>query len=475
MNSKQILAALNNIGDEYILSAQRKLGYDAVDKGSYTSQRPKTRGVRKMLALMAAVIVLMAVCFMTALAVSPELRESVFSFFNITEPEVVPEMVPDDTSANNMDVEKGKINIGGVIEGTYIQFPNMSAAGNGVFLVCTDDVQMNSGSHYDAYYEKDGELIRLEEDTFNRTYYLFGNKIHVKFDWVEYRGNAIITYAESEAPFVKFGGAGDVTSTLMWLQIDPPGEEAFGYYPVLINVRTGELTDICAGLGVEKLRQIRQAAISDDLTQMLIVDYDKNIYYADLVGRKLYPIDALLGARCAACALVDGMLVAWSEYYGTYTVRVFDPASWESRETYTGRPKFISGFDSSIHDGDMYWGTRFALEVDENQAVSVIDLLSGERSVIEGFLWPQEDDVFTECVPSADGEKLLIYSRGPTTYYRSIGVLDFVNRTYVEFSRENVGVVNEHAAFWFDNDSVAIATGGDDSTRHYYIYRLLEQ
>jgi len=82
---------------------------------------------------------------------------------------------------------------------------------------------------------------------------------------------------------------------------------------------------------------------------------------------------------------------------------------------------------------------------------------------------------FTECVPSADGNKLLIYSRGATTYYESIGVLDFSNRTYIRFSRENVGGVNEHNAYWFDNDSVVIATSGDDDTRQYYIYRLLDK
>lgn len=474
MNSKQILSAMNNISSEYILSAQKKLGYDSEDPPEKHTQAKGHRTIRRSLALAAAVILILSVCFTTALAVSPEFRELVFAFFNITEPEIVPENIPDESANNNMEVEEGRINIGGVIEGTYIHFPNMSAIGEGVFKVCTDDVQMNSGSHYDAYYEKDGEFIRLEENSFNQTYHLFGQEIHVEFDWVEHNGNVITTFVESEPPFVIFSGAGDVASTLMWLQIDPPGDEEFGYYPVLINVRTGELTDICAGLGLENLRQIRQAAISDDLTQLLIVDWDKNIYYVDLGGRKLYAIDDLLGEKCSACALVDGMLVAWSENYGNVSVRVIDPATWESRETYSGRPDFISGFDSTIHSSQMYRGTRFALEVDTNQNVYVIDLLNGQKSIIDGFEWQQDDEVFTECVPSADGNKLLIYSRGPTTYYESIGVLDFSNRTYVKFSRENMGSVNEHRAFWFDNNSVAIATSGDDDTRQYYIYRIVQ-
>ena len=475
MNSKQILSAMNNISSEYILSAQKKLEYDSEDAPKNQIQVKGHRTIRRTLSLAAAVILILSVCFTTALAVSPEFREFVFAFFNITEPEIIPENVPDESAPNNMEVEEGQINIGGVIEGTYIHFPNMSAVRNGIFTVCTDDVQMNSGSQYDAYYEKDGEFIRLEEKTFDQTYNLFGNDIHVTFDWVEHNGTVATTFIESEAPFVKFSGAGDVTSTLMWLQIDPPGEETFGYYPVLINVRTGELTDMCAGLGVENMRQIRQAAISDDLTQLLIVDWDKNIYYVDLVDRKLYPIDDLLGQKCAACVLVDGKLIAWSENYGSVTVRVFDPATWESRETYSGRPMFLRGFNSSILSSWMYRGTRFALEVDANHDVYVIDLLNGQRSIIDGFKWQENNEVVTECVPSADGNKVLIYSRGATTYYESIGVLDFSNRAFVKFSRENVGNVNEHSAYWFDNDSVVIATSGDDDTRQYYIYRLLDK
>lgn len=472
MNSKQILSAMNNISSEYILSAQNKLGYDSEDPLEKQIQVKGHRKIRRSLALAAAVILILSVCFTTALAVSPEFREFIFDFFNISEPEIIPENVPDESATNNMEVEEGRINIGGVIEGTYIHFPNMSAVRNGIFTVCTDDVQMNSGSQYDAYYEKDGEFVRLEEKTFDQTYNLFGNDIHVTFDWVEHNGTVATTFIETEAPFVKFSGAGDVTSTLMWLQIDPPGEEVFGYYPVLVNVRTSELTDICAGLGIENLRQIRQAAISDDLTQLLVVDWDGNIYYADLVGRKLYAVDDLLGQKCAACVLVDGMLIAWSENYGTITVRGFDPATWESRETYSGQPDFISGFDSTIHSSQMYRGTRFALEVDDNQDVYVIDLLNGHRSIIDGFKWQQNSEVFTECVPSADGNKLLIYSRGSTTYYESIAVLDFPNKTLVKFSRENMGTVNEHAVYWNDNDSIVIETSTDDESKQYYLYIL---
>ena len=151
-------------------------------------------------------------------------------------------------------------------------------------MVCTDEVQMNSGNHYAAYYEENGECNRLEEHTFDQNYHILGNDIHLKFQWVEHEGNVSFTYIETDIPLYKPDCAGSASSSLMMLRIDPPGDFAYTLYPVLINVQTGELTDICAGLGVENLPEILQAAISQDLTKMVLVDWEKNLYFADLVN-----------------------------------------------------------------------------------------------------------------------------------------------------------------------------------------------
>ena len=119
MNSKQILSAMNNISSEYILSEQKKLGYDSEDLPKKPMQVKGHRTVRRTLALAAAVILILSVCFTTALAVSPEFREFIFAFFNITEPEIIPENVPDESAPNNMEVEEGQINIGGVMTTAY--------------------------------------------------------------------------------------------------------------------------------------------------------------------------------------------------------------------------------------------------------------------------------------------------------------------------------------------------------------------
>ena len=130
-----------------------------------------------------------------------------------------------------------------------------------------------------VHYEENGECIRLGEHTFSQNYHILGNDIHLEFQWVEHEGNVSFTYMETDMPLYKPDCAGSVSSSLMMLRIDPPGDLAYTLYPVLINVQTGELTDICAGLGVENLPEILQAAISQDLTKLVLVDWEKNLYF----------------------------------------------------------------------------------------------------------------------------------------------------------------------------------------------------
>lgn len=521
MNSQNILDAMTNIENVYILSAQKKLGYDGNTRSDMIPVNPKKMIFRRTLALFAAVIAMMAVLFTAAFAASPEFREKVYTFFGITEPEVIPEMTPgEESNPGNMEVEENRVTIGGVIEGTYIHYPAFSHARNGIFMICTDEVMMNSGNHYDAYYEENGKFIGLEEYTFCQDYRILDNDIHVEFEWVEYNGNVSFTYVDGNVRFHKFNLAGDVSATLFTLDIDLPGELGNTSYPVLINVATGELTDICAGTGVEKLPGIYQAAISEDLTRLLLVDWDENLYYVDLIAKQLYHVDDLAGARVEECALVGDTLACWvlegdsigEATLGTYRVWSVDLTTMECRELFSGMPAtaatsydvwsnaydvppelweergsgavreplsceglhFIDGFSRTSHWGNMYSGSKFAVEVDSGRNVYIIDLATGERTIVDGFLWPDMEYPQIQCSPSADGEKLLIYTTTMEGYYGSIGVLDYRAKSYTEFSRENLSGMREHTIYWFDNNSIIIATSDREDSVDYYVYRLLD-
>ena len=77
-----------------------------------------------------------------------------------------------------------------------------------------------------------------------------------------------------------------------------------------------------------------------------------------------------------------------------------------------------------------------------------------------------------ECVPSIDGNKLLIYKRAAAKY-ESVGVVDFLRKSYTAFSCEDMNDVDGRTAYWFDHESVIIEARSDDNSgKDYYIYRI---
>lgn len=515
MNATQLLDALTDIDNRQLLSAQELLGY--------AQSRSRRRSLRSRLILVAAVIALLAASFTTAMAVSPTFREAVYRYFVAEQKEIIPEFDPfDEIDPTAMEVERDAIDIGGIIQATYVHYPMYSHARNGVFMVCTDEVMMNSGNHYEAYYVEEENFLKLESQHFSQDYQIMGNDIHMEFDWVEHNGIVSYTYIDADVPFRKANLSGDASATLFTVDLELPGGLGNTAYPVLINVRTGELTDICAGTGVEKLPNLYQAAISEDLTKLLLVDWDGEIYYVDLVARQLYRVDELSGEETAECALIGDSLACWAlegasvedVNLGTYRAWSIDLNTLERRELFSGIPAtattsydvwsetyelyqnapgvweklsggkeleplgcaglhFIEGFSKTSHWGNMYSGTWFAIEVDNSRNVYVIDLTTGEKSSIPGFLWPETEYPYITCDPSPDGKKLLIYTYNMDGYFDSIGVLDFEKKSYNAFNRMNLGKAHEHTVYWFDHNSVIVNTHDDAGTMDYYIYQLL--
>lgn len=135
----------------------------------------------------------------------------------------------------------------------------------------------------------------------------------------------------------------------------------------------------------------------------------------------------------------------------------------------------MEGFDGASHYGNLYAGTCFALEVDENRAVYVIDLENGGKTRIEGCAWPEVFYPHLAIQPSPDGRKLLICGRYEDNADH-VGVLDFDKKCYLEFAYENLNDVSQSDITWFDNDRIIVSASAireDSGFRDYYIYKLL--
>lgn len=478
MNRNDLYRSFNEVDDDIL---------ERSDISRCVKVKKKARIIpwRRNLAALIAAVLMAILSVGTALAVSPELRELVFRFFQIDQVESIPENnISSDLSVNDMFAEPS-IRIGNVLQGSYVHTPVSALAQNGVFLICTDDIQTNQGSHYDAYFEKQGEFIKLEEQTFAQDYVLYDQTFHIQFHWAEYNGKVIITWIDEDAAFRIPNNADDPSALLLQLifaSTNEKNEYIESYYPVLLDLNTGQLTDVLAGTGADELEWIGNSAISEDFSKMLLCSIMQDgytLHYVDLSSKQMYDLNELSGQKVDSCSLTENTLACWSLTDGYYKLWSIDLITLQKTELFDSVANaadtshagivFLMGFDSWVHEGNLYTGSVFALETDEAQNVFVIDLATGQRTPIEGYIWKSD----TQKIPSPDGRKLLLAECPDWQDYESVGVLDFENLTYTEFSRENRQ--NERLAYWFDEKTVVICgeLTPESFCSDYYLYEII--
>lgn len=479
MREKRILRVLGQVDEKFIEEAAPVKVF-AESTSSHASRSRK----RLQFTLLAAIILLLG-SFTAAMAANEDFREAVFHFLGIEQTESVPEHETDAVlTPKDIEVDDMKNNIGDVVEGTYIHTPIASYAEAGVFLVCSDEAQMKQGSHYDAYREENGELVKLKVHGFQETLSVNGYTFETDFEWTEVDGRTVITYMEPSAQYLieDFAGAPEQTLVLFycWTQNDEEGYQ-YTYYPAFVNLKTGTVSDVLAGTGANELKEIVKAAASEDQTKMLLITSDLSVYYADLLAKKLCSVNELSGEPITDCSLIHDTLVCWSmedpssesAAFGKYRIWAINLNTLERKElpVTADRETLFMGFNTAFSTGNMYAGNCFALQVDEDRNTYIVDLKTGTTTLIAGFLWPGSFP-FVGTVPSPDGRKLLIYGEKTENCFDYIGVMDFDRKVYIQFSRENSNEVNEHRAYWFENEKIVIKTDSSEVSTDYYVYEL---
>jgi len=499
LKSGHILEIMNDIEDEYIVSALKRLGYmsdmHVENKSMHKKSKTLLYTLAKRVAIFIGIVVLATTTTMvTAMALNEDfcqaVKEIIFDFLHIEEEEVVPQLPgTEEVTIDTMYVEPDRSILGGIIEGRYVHTPVSGHAREGVYVICTDEIEMNQGSHYDAYYEENGEFIKLKEQTFHGDYSVLGQDFHLEFDWAVHNGQVAITYIGVEEAYRIPANPGDADAMLVELLCSvqtETGETVATAYPVFLNLKTGELSDVLAGTGAEKLGDLCNQAVSADGSKMLLAQGDGSLYCVDLVTKKLYSVEELSGEKADACSLIGNTLSCWVLEDGNFRAWTIDLITLERKELFSELPNrmgekgagivYLSGFDTVIHWGTMFTGSHFALITDAVGNVTVIDLATGEEIPVEGFIWPADRyaDVLWEASP--DGKRLLISGGKIGSKYECIGVLDFELMRYLEFARVNPNEVYEWKPYWFDRDTVIIQATSKDSyyVQDYYVYDIQE-
>lgn len=345
--------------------------------------------------------------------------------------------------------------------------------GSGVFLLCADPVEMNSGSHYDAYgVTADGSLEQLEEKLFNNAYTLDGSRYHLSFDWAEFDGTKVMTYvpADMEASMLSLSDQG---STSLFLLRWHTGEDdtVYTYYPVLLDLETGELTDFLADCRLGSLSRICNAAFSPNRNGLLLAQEGGAIYYCDLESGTVYSLDELSGQPVKACTLTDDKIICWNQGgegggvlgdYSFWSISLADftrqevPEPETELDTSALRFAHLAGFDSQLRQGCMFSGSPYALCTDGSGQTYVLDMEQWQLQAVEGYTLPASN---LSCTGSLDGQRLLLKDTGNNR----AAVLDYKDGRMVRLD-----VQSAERLSWFDSDTV-LEQPGDGN---FYLYDL---
>lgn len=215
MDAYALFDALTDVRDGFLEETERRLH----------GKKRRRVGVY----LLAAVLIVL-LCFSSAVALDADFRQRVLSLFQVTE------VVPTQTSQ--------AVTLADGLQADYVFVPAYARTEGGMFIVCTDEVEMKQGSHYAAYAYENGQLVLQENHRFDQTYTVQDKTCRLMFDWAEHDGRAAITWALTADEQRRMGGEenwrleGGLTTQY---------RVKLGNWPVTIDLRTGALTDPLAG------------------------------------------------------------------------------------------------------------------------------------------------------------------------------------------------------------------------------------
>ena len=343
----------------------------------------------------------------------------------------------------------------------------------GMFQLCADPVEMNPGSHYDAFaVNADGALEQLEETQFNNAYTLDGNRYHLSFDWAEHDGVRTATYvpADMEASMLTLSDQGSKNLFLLRWHI---GEDdtVYSYYPVLLDLKSGELTDLLANCRLGSLSHICNAAFSPDHSGLLLAREGGAIYYCDLKTSTIYSLDELSGEPVKACTVTGDRIICWSQggegsgVLGDYHFWSISLSNFKRQEmpalqtdVDTGSLRFahLAGFDSQLRQGSMFSGSCYALCTDGSGQTYVLDMEEWNLRAVEGYTLPASNLSSTD---NLNDQRLLLKDIGSN----KAAVLDYRDCTMVRLD-----IQNAERLIWF-NSNMVLEQPGDGN---FYLYDL---
>lgn len=467
MRSEKLLFALGQISDDIIEEAADAARPAYVKTLTTDNRIIKPR--RRIAIGIAATLILILGSFVTAMAVSGNFREAVFSFFHISTPDIVLP-IEDEPEQSGIVENIYTADIDAAVNIEYIRIDGKFDFGNGIIYLYKDAEKRS----VDFYAAEGGQLIALETNHVDTQYTWHGITYEIRFDWCISGGTigAYGRYKESanDAYWVVTPVEGRTDMVLLTLSTGRQND--YTERTLFFYLGSETVADPFEGCGVDGLSGIVNTTFSPDMTKALLsCENGETIWYCNMSTKELMTVDALLDQKVDGSFFLDDNTIGYyamnSSYRFTYYVKSLTTGA--ERQIIQNVPMFGSGGST--------WGikpteNRYMLFISEEQYVYVIDLQTGEHMVVDGFVY--SIDGASKTYPNHDGSKILFVSMdnaATSLGVSQIGVLDLERRTFTLLNREGYEARHEATVSWFDDNRVVIWAVTDDYG-YLYLYSM---
>lgn len=488
MKSMHILEAMTHIDSAYITAAQQRLGY--------LSEPPKkaTISFRRKLICLAAAILLLMTTFVTAMAVSEDFRDLIFSIFNIETHEQPPashtDIVPTSTDDSLLPTQPGLheidvINIDGAVNAFYFSSNGYVMTAEGGFYTC-EWGDPEAAPTNPAFWEITADGIIEVKSTRVDFPFTQGEKtFRIIFDYAVLGGKlSIRVWPEklSEDPtgngwnIEAIGNRTDIV--LMTVPVYTDTDYTQDYF--LLDLTTLEAADLLDSIQHDSM-VIYGCRVTNDLRYAILSGIDKetgsyDYWFCDLERNIITTIDALTGTDATEPYFLNDNTIVFQESLGDKMfniVRHHIPTGVQNAiiENTTRRSGDNAGYRGIQYSGGN--GTHCLL-FREDGSVDLIDLRTRMTLNMTGL----------------DTDKLAT-SESPDGKYIMIAYEEANERNEVGFGFSRLGILNPETgvlkmltrdisgnpeAFWgwLNNDALVI-TAHDTSGGYYvYVYQFRE-
>ena len=330
----------------------------------------------------------------------------------------------------------------------------------GIVMKCLDEQAMNRGTHYAAYTVENGELVELERHTVSQDYELNGVTYPLGFEWCMNDGQLILPYTGENYPIAEYRYRAAPERVFVPLYRNDINSR----YPVMLNLLTGEVTDVLSGVELENIQNINVSPSGNHLLLMCSSDAlceDVTVWHYDIAEKTLTDITDISPHKTGGTFVSDNIICVCEDGI----IRRCNLETGELEELYNAN---TSGENVRMFDSSMTAG-RYVLFYSPGRLFAV-DVIDG--AVLD--IGAVQSEPYSVCYSIYEDKALLMFYDGETV--TGLSVVDFEAQTVAEYPvPENFAASGSYPGInWLSSETFSLDNGADgtDDPLRLWAYEL---